>query len=37
MRGPCWGFILKTVGATVQLRVQLWSVNQRATEDEEFP
>jgi hypothetical protein len=26
---------LKTIGATVELRVQLWSVNQRATEAEE--
>jgi hypothetical protein len=26
-----------TTGATVQLRVQLWSVNQRATEAEESP
>jgi hypothetical protein len=35
--GPCRGFFLKTIGATVQLRVQLWIVNQRATEEEEFP
>jgi hypothetical protein len=30
---PCRGVILKTIDATgVPLRVQLWSVNQRATE-----
>jgi hypothetical protein len=28
---------LKTLGSTVQLRVQLWSVNQRAAEAEESP
>jgi hypothetical protein len=37
LRGPCRGIILKTVGATVQLRVQLWSVNQQATEAEVSP
>jgi hypothetical protein len=37
MRGPCRGVILKTTGATVQLRVQSWSVNQRVTEVEESP
>jgi hypothetical protein len=37
LRGPCQGVILKTVGATVQWRVQLWSVKQRATEAEESP
>jgi hypothetical protein len=31
LRGPCQGAILKTNGATVQLRVQVWSANQRAT------
>jgi hypothetical protein len=36
-RGSCRGVILKTVGATVQLRVQFWSVNQQATEAEESP
>jgi hypothetical protein len=36
LRGPCRGVILKTAGATVQLRVQLWSVKQRATETEEL-
>jgi hypothetical protein len=35
--GSCQRVILKTVGATVQLRVQLWSVNQQATEAEESP
>jgi hypothetical protein len=29
--------ILKTIGATREMRVQLWSVNQRATEAEESP
>jgi hypothetical protein len=28
---------LKTIGSTKQLRVQVWSVNQRATEAEESP
>jgi hypothetical protein len=31
LRGLCQGVILKTNGSTVQLRVQLWSVNQQAT------
>jgi hypothetical protein len=31
LRGPCRGVILKTIGAAVQLRVQLRRVNQRAT------
>jgi hypothetical protein len=35
LRGPCRGVILKTTGATAELRVHLWSVNQRATEAEE--
>jgi hypothetical protein len=37
LRGPCRGFVLKTTGATMQLRVRLLSVNQRATEAEESP
>jgi hypothetical protein len=37
LRGPFRCVILKTVGATVQLGVQVWSVNQRATEAEESP
>jgi hypothetical protein len=28
---------VKTTGARVQLRVELWSINQRATEAEESP
>jgi hypothetical protein len=32
LRGPCRGVILNTTGAARQLRVQLWSVNQQATE-----
>jgi hypothetical protein len=28
---------MKAIGATVQLRFQLWSANQRAVEAEEFP
>jgi hypothetical protein len=32
MRDPCRGVILKSTGATLQLRVQLGNVNQRATE-----
>jgi hypothetical protein len=35
LRGPCRGVILKTIDSTVQLSVQLLSVNQRATEAEE--
>jgi hypothetical protein len=31
LRGPARGVILKTTGATVHLRVQLWSVNPRAS------
>jgi hypothetical protein len=34
---PCREVILKTVGARVELTVQLWSVDQRATEAEESP
>jgi hypothetical protein len=37
LRGPCQGVILKTIGSTRQLRVQLWCFNQRATEAEESP
>jgi hypothetical protein len=37
LRGPCRGVILKTIGAAVQRKVQLWNVNQRATEAEESP
>jgi hypothetical protein len=36
LRGP-WREVTLITGATVQLRVQLWSVNQRATEAEESP
>jgi hypothetical protein len=32
---PCRSVILKTIGATVRLRIQLWSVNQMATEVED--
>jgi hypothetical protein len=34
-RDPCGEGVLKTIDAAGQLRVQLWSVNQRATEAEE--
>jgi hypothetical protein len=37
LRGPCRGIILKTIGATRQLSVQLWSINQQATEAEVSP
>jgi hypothetical protein len=37
LRGPCRKVILKIIGSTVQFRVQLWNVNQRATEAEESP
>jgi hypothetical protein len=35
--GPCRAVILKTTGATVQLRVHLWSANYRVKEAEEPP
>jgi hypothetical protein len=34
---PCQGLILKTTGVIVELKVQLWSVNQWATETVESP
>jgi hypothetical protein len=37
LRGSCRRVILKTVGATRQLKVQFWSVNQRAAEAEGSP
>jgi hypothetical protein len=37
LRGLCLGVTLKTIDGTVQLRVQLCSVNQRATEAGESP
>jgi hypothetical protein len=37
LRGPCPGVHFKITGATVQLRVELWYVNQWATEAEESP
>jgi hypothetical protein len=35
LRDPCRGIILKTVGARVELRVQLWAINQREKEAED--